>query len=84
MEVQDALETAGITANRNSIAGDQSPFYPTGIRIGTPAVTTRGMKERDMAVIAAWIARVVLKKEKPAKIRKEVAAFAARFPLHAN
>jgi glycine hydroxymethyltransferase len=83
MEAQNALEAAGITANRNSIAGDQSPFYPTGIRLGTPAVTTRGMKERDMAIIAAWIARLLLKKEKPVKIKKEVATFTAKFPLYA-
>ncbi len=84
MEAQNALEAAGITANRNSIAGDQSPFYPTGVRLGTPAVTTRGMKERDMARIAEWIGRLLLKKEKPAKVAREVAAFAAQFPLYAN
>ncbi len=84
MEAQNALEVAGITANRNSIAGDQSPFYPTGVRLGTPAVTTRGMKERDMVVIAAWIARLLLKKEKPVKIKKEIAAFTAKFSLYAN
>ena len=83
-EAEDLLEAAGITANRNSIAGDQSPFYPTGVRLGTPAVTTRGMKERDMARIAEWIGRVLIKKEKPAKVGKEVAAFAAKFPLYAN
>ena len=84
LTAEAALEAAGITANRNSIAGDQSPFYPTGVRLGTPAVTTRGMKERDMVLIASWIARVLLKKEKPAKIGKEVALFAAKFLLHAN
>lgn len=82
MEAQDALEAAGITANRNSIVGDASPFYPTGIRLGTPAVTTRGMKEREMTVIASWIARVILVKENPAKMRKEVAALCATFPLY--
>ena len=84
MEAQDALEAAGITANRNSIAGDSSPFYPTGLRLGTPAVTTRGMKERDMAQIAAWIGRLLIKKEKPVKVAKEIAAHAAKFPLYAN
>ncbi len=84
MEAQNALEQAGITANRNAIAGDSSPFYPTGIRLGTPAVTTRGMKEREMAHIASWIARALLQKENPAKIRKEVAALCAQFPLYAS
>lgn len=83
MEAQDALEAAGITANRNSIAGDSSPFYPTGIRIGTPAITTRGMREREMAYIASWIARTLLQKENPAKIRKEVATLCAKFPVYA-
>lgn len=84
LEAEHALEAVSITANRNAIAGDQSPFYPTGLRLGTPAVTTRGMKERDMARIAQWIARVIIKKEKPLKVGKEVAAFAAQFPLHAD
>ena len=82
MEAQDALEVAGITANRNSIAGDASPFYPTGIRLGTPAVTTRGMKEREMARIASWMARVIIVKENPIKMRKEIAALCATFPIY--
>lgn len=84
MEAEAILETAGITANRNSIAGDQSPFYPTGVRLGTPAVTTRGMKEGDMASIAAWIGRLLIKRENPAKLKKEIAIFAAKFPLYAD
>jgi glycine hydroxymethyltransferase len=84
MEAESALEAVGIMANRNSIPGDSSPFYPTGIRMGTPAVTTRGMKERDMARIAAWIGRVLLKKEKPLKVAREVAAFASAFSIHAH
>jgi glycine hydroxymethyltransferase len=51
-----ALEEAGIITNKNQIPGDKyPPFYPSGVRIGTPAVTTRGLKEKDMAKIAAWI-----------------------------
>lgn len=53
------LHAAGIVTNRNSVPNDTSPFYPTGVRIGTPAVTTRGMKEREMKKIATWIAQVV-------------------------
>lgn len=53
---QYALEKAGITLNKNTIPGDKSsPFYPSGVRLGTPALTTRGMKERDMKKIARWI-----------------------------
>lgn len=72
MRAQNILEEAGIMANRNSIPGDTSPFYPTGLRLGTPAVTTRGMKEREMEQIADWFERLLIKKEKPARIKKEV------------
>jgi glycine hydroxymethyltransferase len=55
-QAQYALEVAGITVNKNSIPGEPvSPFYPSGIRLGTPALTTRGMKEKEMKRIAAWI-----------------------------
>jgi glycine hydroxymethyltransferase len=58
--VQEALNTAGITLNKNTIPGEpSSPFYPSGIRLGTPALTSRGMKEEQMKIIAGMIARVV-------------------------
>ncbi len=59
-QVAFAMDVAGIYANRNTIPNEPcSPFYPSGIRIGTPLVTTRGMKEAEMTKIAQWIARVV-------------------------
>ncbi|MBP7876300.1 hypothetical protein KA012_04880, partial [Candidatus Woesebacteria bacterium] len=49
-----------IYANRNTVPTEQgSPFYPSGVRLGTPLVTTRGMKEKEMVMIADWIARIV-------------------------
>jgi glycine hydroxymethyltransferase len=57
--VAAALNAAGIVANRNTVPSDTNPFYPSGVRIGTPAVTTRGMKEHEMTKIAEWIAEVV-------------------------
>jgi glycine hydroxymethyltransferase len=58
--VQDALDSAGITLNKNTIPGEpSSPFYPSGIRLGTPALTTRGMKETEMKQIGRWIAQVI-------------------------
>lgn len=59
-QAQYALEEAGITVNKNTIPGEPaSPFYPSGIRLGTPALTTRGMKESDMVKVAGWIKRVL-------------------------
>ena len=57
---EKALDLAGITLNKNTIPGDpSSPFYPSGIRLGTPAITTRGMKEKEMKIIASWITQVI-------------------------
>lgn len=56
----DALEAAGMTANKNTIPKDPgSPFYPSGVRLGTPALTTRGMKEAEMKKVGEWIARAI-------------------------
>ena len=58
--VQDALDQAGITVNKNTIPKDpSSPFYPSGIRLGTPAITTRGMREEEMKIIGKWIAEII-------------------------
>jgi len=75
------LERANIIANRNSLPSDTSPFNPSGIRLGTPAITSRGMKEREMIKIAEFFERILIKKEKPEKIKKEVIALTKKFPL---
>jgi glycine hydroxymethyltransferase len=57
--LQEALDRVGITVNKNTIPGEpSSAFYPSGIRLGTPAATTRGMRQPEMERIAAWIAMV--------------------------
>ncbi len=57
--LEKALDLAGITVNKNTIPQDpSSPFYPSGVRLGTPAITTRGMKEKEMELIADWISQV--------------------------
>jgi RpiB/LacA/LacB family sugar-phosphate isomerase len=82
---QEALDEAGITVNKNSIPFDTaSPVRPSGIRIGTPAVTTRGMKEEEMLTIANFIARALANPEDKsalATIRSEVRELNQRFPL---
>jgi glycine hydroxymethyltransferase len=80
-----ALDRAGITINKNMIPFDTlSPAVTSGIRIGAPAVTTRGMKEPEMKQIAGWIMRVLRNLQDEnllANVRKEVLALTARFPL---
>jgi len=80
-EAEGLLERAGITANRNSVPGDMSPQNPSGIRLGTPAITTRGMKEAEVKQIAIWIAELLLKKSKPMAVKKQVEALCNKFPL---
>ena len=86
-EAELALGKAGITVNKNTIPYDTNPpLKASGIRIGTPALPTRGMKEAEMVVIAAWIAKALEQRNDEAaleKIRKEVAEMANRFPLYA-
>jgi glycine hydroxymethyltransferase len=86
-EAELALGKAGITVNKNTIPYDVNPpMKASGIRIGTPALTTRGMKEPEMVVIGAWIAKALVQRNDDAaleQIRKEVAELANRFPLYA-
>jgi glycine hydroxymethyltransferase len=75
------LERANIIANRNSLPSDTSPFNPSGIRLGTPAITSRGMKEKEMIKIAEFFERILIKKEKPEKVKREVINLTKKFPL---
>ncbi|PLX48984.1 MAG: serine hydroxymethyltransferase [Desulfobulbaceae bacterium] len=85
-DAEEALEVAGLTVNKNAIPFDtQSRFVTGGIRIGTPAVTTRGLKEAEMEKIADWINRAVdnrLNKEELGRIRVEVRMLCEEFPLY--
>jgi len=83
-----ALEDAGITVNKNAVPFDtRSPFVTSGIRIGTPATTTRGLKEAEMLQVAEWIDRALKNIENSAelaKIKAEVKVLCQRFPLYAH
>jgi glycine hydroxymethyltransferase len=87
-EAEKALGEAGITVNKNAIPFDVNPpMKPSGIRIGTPAVTTRGMKEAEMRQISHWIAEALDHRADAAvlaKIRKQVLGMAEEFPLYAE
>ena len=83
-ELEKRLDEVNITLNKNAIPNDpQSTFVTSGVRVGTPAVTTRGLGEGDMADIARWIKLVITDYEGSAdKVRFEVAAMTFRFPLY--
>ena len=85
-DAEAALEASGITVNKNTVPGEtRSPFVTSGLRIGTPALTSRGMKEPEMKRIAGWISQVL---ESPSnesrilRIRGEVLEFCEEFPLY--
>lgn len=84
-DAETALGMAGITVNKNTVPFDpRPPFDPSGIRLGTPALTTRGLKEAEMDHVADWIDSAVQANgndQKLAAIKKEVAAFTQQFPL---
>ena len=76
------LESVGILANRNSLPHDDKPFKPSGLRLGTPSVTARGMKEREMKKIARLIHRALQNKEDSGKIKSEVKKLAVKFAFN--
>ncbi len=85
-EAEKALEAAGITVNKNMVPfDDKSPFVTSGVRIGTPALTTRGMKEPEMEVIAGWIDRVIQdpkNEETLNQVKREINTLCERFPIY--
>lgn len=85
-EAQHALDAAGITCNKNMIPDDpRPPMDPSGIRLGTPAITTRGLKADDMKKVANWIDRAIIAKDDTVAlttIKSEVAEFMKAFPLY--
>jgi glycine hydroxymethyltransferase len=85
-EAQAVLDDAGITLNKNTVPDDpRSPFVTSGVRIGTPSVTTQGMGADEMPVIADLIARTLRHRGDPAavaEVRSEVAALCERFPAY--
>lgn len=87
-QAEKALERAAITVNKNAIPFDtQPPMKASGIRIGTPALTTRGMKEEEMRVIAGWISEVLADSENEsvqASVRSSVKELCERFPIYEN
>jgi glycine hydroxymethyltransferase len=87
-EAEKVLGEAGITVNKNAIPFDTNPpFKPSGIRIGSPAMTTRGMKEAEMRQIGRWIAEVLQHRTDAAvlaKVRKQVLDLCEAFPLYAD
>jgi glycine hydroxymethyltransferase len=86
-EAENALHEAGITVNKNAIPFDTNPpMKPSGIRIGTPALTTRGMKENEMRQVGKWISEALhnrTDKNVLTRIRGEVLELAEAFPLYA-
>ena len=84
-EAQDILDSIGLTGNCNAIPNDPlPPFRPSGFRLGTPAMTTRGLTTDDMALVAEWMRRAIEGRDNQSvldSIKQEVVAFAKKFPL---
>jgi glycine hydroxymethyltransferase len=80
------LDKAGITVNKNMVPDDpRPPMNPSGIRLGTPALTTRGMKEAEMRLIAGWLDQVIINQANEsvlAGIKKDIVELCRTFPLY--
>jgi len=83
-EVEALLDAANITANKNTVPGEtRSPFVTSGIRLGTPAVTSRGLKEADMALVAGYIVRIINEGEAAVpEVKEGVLALTKKYPLY--
>lgn len=85
-EAEEILEKANITLNKNMLPNDpRSPFVTSGLRIGTPAMTTRGLKEKEVKQVAHWVCDVLENLKDPAtieKVRKQVMALCGQFPVY--
>jgi glycine hydroxymethyltransferase len=85
-QAEIALDESGITCNKNTVPNEtQSPLVTSGIRLGTPAMTTRGLKEDDFRLVADFIDRVITNiddKKVKEDIKHEVKEFTSKFPLH--
>ena len=81
-ELEKRLDDAHVTCNKNTIPNDpRSPFVTSGVRLGTPAVTTRGLKEEDMDKVAEIIAMVIESEENVGKAKEMVAELTEKYPL---
>ena len=84
-QAEEALDKIGLTLNKNAVPDDSNPpFRPSGIRLGTPALTTRGLREKDMETIAEWMAQAVQARDDDSKLvslRNEVKSFLKSYPL---
>lgn len=82
---EETLDEIGLTLNKNAVADDPlPPFTPSGIRLGTPAITTRGLKENDMSLVADWMEKAIKNRnnsQKLTELRQEVEDFCAKHPL---
>ena len=83
-QMESMLEDANITVNKNTVPNEtRSPFVTSGIRVGTPAATTRGLKEPEMEKVAGWIARILREGEAAVpEVKKQVEDLMAGYPLY--
>jgi glycine hydroxymethyltransferase len=85
-DAEESLERAGITVNKNTVPGEKrSPFVTSGIRVGTPALTTRGFKETDMSIIAEWMIKVLnnpTDSKSSSEIRGAIHDMCKKFPIY--